>query len=161
VIKNVPLASQQVIKLAEFICPLMETLYGKFFDVKSEEKPINIAYTNVSIPFHIDLQYYESPPGFESFHREYFLFILLFSSISFLFYFSSFLLLFFFSFNFIVELFHITGIQYLHCLQFDESVKGGESIFVDAFACAEKLRIQHPNAFRILSTLPTTFQVFF
>ena len=35
------------------------------FDVISKESPINIAYTNAPIEPHMDLEYYESPPGLQ------------------------------------------------------------------------------------------------
>lgn len=50
------------------------------------------------------------------------------------------------------------GIQLLHCVAFDEDVVGGESVFVDLMATAERLRKEHPAAFEALSTLPAAFQ---
>jgi alpha-ketoglutarate-dependent taurine dioxygenase len=111
-VKDVPTASGTVVALAESISPVTETLYGKCFDVICEEQPINIAYSNAGIIPHVDLQYYESPPG----------------------------------------------IQFLHCIRFDEAVTGGESLFVDGFKCAEKLRECDPQAFATLSRTPMTFQ---
>lgn len=43
-------------------------LYGDLFQVQSLPDAINIAYTNVSLPPHIDLGYYESPPGLQLLH---------------------------------------------------------------------------------------------
>lgn len=43
-------------------------LYSQTFDVKSIPNPINIAYSNVSLGFHMDLMYYESPPGLQLLH---------------------------------------------------------------------------------------------
>ena len=111
-VKDVPTTSQTVVSLAESISPVPDTLYGKCFDVVYEEYPINIAYSNVGIVPHVDLQYYESPPG----------------------------------------------IQLLHCIQFDSTVEGGESLFVDAFKCAEQLRECDPKAFATLSRVPFTFR---
>ena len=66
----------------------METIYGMEFEVKSEKKAINVAYTPMELTLHQDLAYYESPPG----------------------------------------------IQLLHALTFDKSVKGGSSTFLDVHA---------------------------
>ncbi|GME91400.1 unnamed protein product [[Candida] boidinii] len=52
-------------KLANRIGYIRETFYGKIFDVKSIKNPNNIAYSNVELPLHMDLLYYESPPGLQ------------------------------------------------------------------------------------------------
>ena len=75
------------------------------------EWQVNIAYTSVHLKNHMDLAYYESPPGF----------------------------------------------QLLHALRFDESVRGGESTFVDVFAVAEAFRRRHPKHFATLCRVPATF----
>jgi alpha-ketoglutarate-dependent taurine dioxygenase len=111
-VEEVPTTLGTVMDFGESISPVMHTLYGKIFDVQVEEKPINIAYSNQKILPHVDLNYYESPPG----------------------------------------------VQFLHCVAFDERIQGGESTFVDALALAEKLREVDPLAFTTLSTLPTSFQ---
>ena len=38
------------------------------FDVVSDPKPINVAYSNVKLGFHMDLIYYESAPGLQFLH---------------------------------------------------------------------------------------------
>ena len=35
------------------------------FEVVATPKPINVAYSNVNLDFHMDLVYYESPPGLQ------------------------------------------------------------------------------------------------
>lgn len=50
------------------------------------------------------------------------------------------------------------GIQLLHCMQFEESIRGGDSTFIDAMHVAEELRGVCPDAFRVLATVPATFQ---
>ena len=35
------------------------------FDVVATPKPINVAYSSVNVHFHMDLVYYESPPGLQ------------------------------------------------------------------------------------------------
>lgn len=42
--------------------------YGQDFDVRTEVQPINIAYTNAELDLHMDLPYYESPPGIQMLH---------------------------------------------------------------------------------------------
>eukprot|EP00057_Strongylocentrotus_purpuratus_P018327 XP_011672801.1 PREDICTED: gamma-butyrobetaine dioxygenase [Strongylocentrotus purpuratus] len=96
------------------IGPVTETLYGHTFDVQTEDKPINVAYSSVGLGFHVDLAYYESPPG----------------------------------------------LQLLHCLQFDDMVLGGESIFLDGFCIAEEFREKFPHHFETLTRVPATFQKF-
>ena len=49
------------------------------------------------------------------------------------------------------------GVLMLHCLQPAES--GGESVFVDGFHVAERLRAEHPEAFEVLSTVPVAFKL--
>ncbi|SGZ47073.1 CIC11C00000004609 [Sungouiella intermedia] len=44
------------------------TFYGQLFDVKNEKNAKNIANTNVFLPLHMDLCYYESPPGLQLLH---------------------------------------------------------------------------------------------
>lgn len=50
------------------------------------------------------------------------------------------------------------GIQFLHALRFDETVRGGESTFVDTFAVAQEFRRLHPNHFQTFCRVPATFQ---
>ena len=73
---------------------------------------MNIAYTNERLKLHLDLAYYESPPG----------------------------------------------LQFLHAVQFDKTVEGGESTFLDTFQAAEKFRHQHPDLFKVLCRVPATFE---
>jgi len=44
------------------------------------------------------------------------------------------------------------GVQFLHCLEFQ--AQGGESVLVDGFHCAERLRDEDPAAFELLTRLP-------
>jgi alpha-ketoglutarate-dependent taurine dioxygenase len=48
--------------------PLSHTIYGDTFQVKADPKPINVAYTDVALPPHMDLAYFESPPGLQMLH---------------------------------------------------------------------------------------------
>lgn len=38
------------------------------FDVKTEKKLTNIAYSEVGLELHMDLMYYQSPPGLQLLH---------------------------------------------------------------------------------------------
>ena len=49
------------------------------------------------------------------------------------------------------------GVLMLHCLQPAES--GGESVFVDGFHVAERLRAEHPKDYELLSTQPVAFKL--
>lgn len=50
------------------------------------------------------------------------------------------------------------GLQLLHCLEFDESIEGGDSSFVDVFDVTDKFRIAYPDLFQTLTEVPATFQ---
>ncbi|CAM9987094.1 unnamed protein product [Scytosiphon promiscuus] len=112
-LENVGVRERSVVDLARRVAPVShQTLYGEVFDVVSQEKPRNLAYTSERLRLHMDLVYYESPPG----------------------------------------------LQFLHCLEFDEEVKGGATIFMDAFAAAEHFRDSFPEKFEVLSRVPATFE---
>lgn len=57
-----------VAKLATRFGYIKPTFYGVLFDVKNEKHAKNIANTNVFLPLHMDLLYYESPPGLQLLH---------------------------------------------------------------------------------------------
>lgn len=57
-----------VAKLASRFGYVKPTFYGMLFDVKNEKNATNIANTNVFLPLHMDLCYYESPPGLQLLH---------------------------------------------------------------------------------------------
>ncbi|EGW29954.1 gamma-butyrobetaine dioxygenase [Spathaspora passalidarum NRRL Y-27907] len=58
-----------VAKLASRFGYIKKTFYGTLFDVKNENTDAkNIANTNVYLPLHMDLLYYESPPGLQLLH---------------------------------------------------------------------------------------------
>jgi len=67
-IRGVPLKKATVLKVAERISYVRETMYGRIFDVESVPDPINIAYSSEKIDFHQDLLYYETPPGIQFLH---------------------------------------------------------------------------------------------
>ena len=44
---------------------LMQGCLMQVFTVKSVEDPINVAYSSLGLPFHMDLVYYQSSPGLQ------------------------------------------------------------------------------------------------
>jgi alpha-ketoglutarate-dependent taurine dioxygenase len=106
-------AREGVVKgVANLVGPCSHTIYGETFDVIATPKPINIAYTDSALEPHMDLSYYESPPG----------------------------------------------VQFLHCVEFDAGVTGGDSTLIDGHAVAEEFQRREPALFKVLSTVPATFQ---
>lgn len=66
VVKNTPAVEKEVKRIAERVAPVSHSfLYGDVFDVIAEQNPVNIAYTNQHLKHHLDLAYYESPPGLQ------------------------------------------------------------------------------------------------
>lgn len=65
IVKNCPTAKDSVLKVANTITPPTWSFYGLTFDVISQEQAINVAYTNVNLPYHMDLIYMESAPGLQ------------------------------------------------------------------------------------------------
>ncbi|TMW62878.1 hypothetical protein Poli38472_005496 [Pythium oligandrum] len=69
VVKNTPSNPGQVKTVAQRVATISHSfLYGDIFDVIAEQNPVNIAYTNHHLKHHLDLAYYESPPGFQLLH---------------------------------------------------------------------------------------------
>lgn len=54
--------------IGERIGYIKETFYGTVFDVRTKPNANNIADTDVFLPLHQDLLYYESPPGLQLLH---------------------------------------------------------------------------------------------
>ena len=68
IVRNCPTAKDSVQKVASCITPVIPSFYGNTFDVVSTENAINVAYTNVELPLHMDLVYMESAPGLQVHH---------------------------------------------------------------------------------------------
>jgi len=96
-------------RLVAYFAELRDTFYGGTWDVKDIVNSRNIAYTNLYLGLHMDLQYFDPPPRF----------------------------------------------QVLHCLR--NRVRGGTSLFVDAFAAAYALHATHPADFAHLVATPVPF----
>lgn len=69
-IHGIPKGNHNAVKeICERIGPIRTTLYGSTFDVKNDvHTTSNIAYSNLSLPLHMDLLYLENVPGFQLLH---------------------------------------------------------------------------------------------
>ena len=67
-LRGVPTDAAMVRLVAELIAPVQRTIYGETWDVLATPEPINVAYSTVELDFHMDLSYYESPPGIQLLH---------------------------------------------------------------------------------------------
>jgi gamma-butyrobetaine dioxygenase len=95
--------------VAELFGYVRETNYGRWFEVRAEVNPNNLAYTNLGLQAHTDNPYRDPVPT----------------------------------------------LQILACLE--NSVEGGESIVVDGFRVAERLKAEDPCGFALLSGHPARF----
>jgi len=68
VLEGAPDDDEAGCRAAERIAPVMATIYGRAWDVVDSPDAINVAYTSVALPLHMDLAYYESPPGLQLLH---------------------------------------------------------------------------------------------
>ena len=103
ILTEVPTVSGQVCRVAERFGYVRETNYGRWFDVRSEVNPSNLAFTNAGLQPHTDNPYRDPVPT----------------------------------------------LQLLCCLE--NSVQGGESLVIDGFRAAQRLRESNPRAFELLS----------
>jgi len=108
--RDVPCRSGQLCKVTELFGYVRETNYGRWFEVRAEVNPNNLAYTNLGLQAHTDNPYRDPVPT----------------------------------------------MQILACLE--NSVEGGESIVVDGFRVAERLRAEDPRGFELLSGYPARFE---
>jgi hypothetical protein len=66
ILKGVPSSLESCQKVAERIAPVSHGYqYGDIFDVTVDAKDTNQAYTTQELNLHMDLPYYESPPGLQ------------------------------------------------------------------------------------------------
>ncbi|CAF2042993.1 unnamed protein product [Rotaria magnacalcarata] len=55
-------------RLVERIGEIRHTFYGKTWNVQNVKQAINVAYTSVELGLHMDLLYFEAPPGLQYLH---------------------------------------------------------------------------------------------
>jgi len=67
-VKDVPLESEAVTRLARRISFVRETSFGVVFDVASKPNPDSNAYTSINLPPHTDLPTREVQPGLQFLH---------------------------------------------------------------------------------------------
>jgi len=98
-LRDIPPASGSLCDVAKLFGHVRETNYGRWFEVRAEVDPTNLAYTNLGLQAHTDNPYRDPVPT----------------------------------------------LQLLSCLE--NSVEGGESVVVDGFMVAERLRRENPRSF--------------
>lgn len=109
-LSGVPTVSGALCEVAEAFGYVRETNYGRWFDVRSEVNPSNLAYTNLGLQAHTDNPYRDPVPT----------------------------------------------LQLLSCLE--NSVEGGESLVVDGFRAATRLKSENPAAFDLLARYRASFE---
>jgi gamma-butyrobetaine dioxygenase len=107
---EVPTEPGTLVKVARLFGFERETNYGRWFDVRAEVNPSNLAYTNLGLQAHTDNPYRDPVPT----------------------------------------------LQILACLE--NSVEGGESIVVDGFAAALRLKTEDAEGFALLARHPARFE---
>ena len=65
VLDQMPAESGTLTKVAELFGFVRETNYGRFFDVRAEVNPSNLAYTNLGLQAHTDNPYRDPVPGLQ------------------------------------------------------------------------------------------------
>ncbi|WP_373503363.1 gamma-butyrobetaine dioxygenase [Aestuariivirga sp.] len=103
VMTGTPTAPGTLCNVAELFGYVRETNYGRWFEVRAEVNPNNLAYTNLGLQAHTDNPYRDPVPT----------------------------------------------LQILACLE--NSVDGGDSIVVDGFKVAERLKQENPRGFELLA----------
>lgn len=103
VMTGTPTVPGTLCAVAELFGYVRETNYGRWFEVRTEVNPNNLAYTNLGLQAHTDNPYRDPVPT----------------------------------------------LQILACLE--NSVDGGDSIVVDGFRVAERLRSENPSGFDLLT----------
>jgi gamma-butyrobetaine dioxygenase len=110
VLEGVPATSGALCTVAESFGFVRETNYGRWFEVRAEVNPNNLAYTNLGLQAHTDNPYRDPVPT----------------------------------------------LQLLACLE--NTVEGGDSIVVDGFRAAQRLRAESPSGFDLLTRYCARFE---
>ena len=109
-LSNGPAESGALLEVAALFGFVRETNYGKWFEVRAEVKPTNLAYTGLGLQAHTDNPYRDPTPT----------------------------------------------LQILYCLE--NSAEGGESLVVDGFRAAQRLRDDDTEAFDLLAGYCARFE---
>lgn len=107
---NGPVESGALLQVADLFGFIRETNYGKWFEVRTEVNPTNLAFTGLGLQAHTDNPYRDPVPT----------------------------------------------LQILYCLE--NSALGGDSMVVDGFRAAERLRETNPEGFALLAGYPARFE---
>jgi gamma-butyrobetaine hydroxylase len=110
VMTDAPTEFGSLIRAAELFGYVRETNYGRWFEVRAEVNPNNLAYTNLGLQAHTDNPYRDPVPT----------------------------------------------LQLLACLE--NSVEGGDSVVVDGFKAATRLKEESPRSFELLSRYCARFE---
>lgn len=105
-----PAAEGSLLDTAAMFGFVRETNYGRYFEVRTEVNPTNLAFTGLGLQAHTDNPYRDPVPT----------------------------------------------LQILYCLE--NSAEGGDSIVVDGFRAAERLREEDPDGFDLLAGYPARFE---
>jgi len=105
-----PIAEGALTEVADMFGYVRETNYGRYFEVRTEVNPTNLAYTGLGLQAHTDNPYRDPVPS----------------------------------------------LQILYCLE--NSAEGGDSIVVDGFRAAERLRADNPEGFALLANYTARFE---
>ena len=105
-----PVESGTLLHVASLFGYVRETNYGKWFEVRTEINPANLAYTGLGLQAHTDNPYRDPVPT----------------------------------------------LQILYCLE--NSAAGGDSLVLDGFAAAHRLRAEDPHGFDLLSRYCARFE---
>ncbi|EPZ31452.1 Clavaminate synthase-like protein [Rozella allomycis CSF55] len=68
ILENVPTDDRYLKSIIERIGPIRNSFYGDLWDVKNVKDAKNIAYTSLYLGLHMDLMYFETPPGVQFLH---------------------------------------------------------------------------------------------
>lgn len=69
IVKNTPIDNtSRTRELVERISYVQNSIYGLDWEVVVDPGHLNVAYTSIELGIHMDLCYYESPPGFQFLH---------------------------------------------------------------------------------------------
>lgn len=105
-----PTESGALLQVAGLFGFVRETNYGRWFEVRTEVNPSNLAYTGLGLQAHTDNPYRDPVPT----------------------------------------------LQILYCLE--NSAEGGDSLVVDGFAVAQRLKEEDPHGFELLSKYCARFE---